>query len=88
MFEYEGYFLDGNSRYDLSNDDILLLDACIWLVDNRASIRVTAKNMGFSKSSFHRSIHRRLRRLSNELYGCVEKQIRVNALHRTSGRVW
>lgn len=86
MFEYNGYSLDDNSRFDLSDDSIDLLNACIWLVDNRSSIRVTAKNMGFSKSVLHKKIHNVLPKLSGELYACVKRQMKVNSLHRCSGR--
>lgn len=88
MFDYEGYSLDDNSRYDLTEVDVQLLNACIWLVDNRSSIRVTAKNFGVSKSSLHRGIHNRLSKLSNELYKCVDKQMSINFAHRTCGRSW
>jgi hypothetical protein len=87
LYVYNGYSLDDNIKYDLSDKDRDLLDACIYLVDNRSSIRVTAKNYGYRKSSLHRYIHLRLPKLSHELFGLVKIQMNVNYEHRSKGRV-
>lgn len=88
MFQYGNYRLDDCTRYDLSDRQVDLLDACIWLVDNRSSIRLTAKNFCTSKSYLHRGIHGVLPKLSSELYNCVKKQLKINQAHRCSGRSW
>lgn len=69
---YEGYLLDDIYQWELSDADKKLLDASIWLVDNRATIRQTAQNNMYSKSTLHRLILTRLRMLSSELYKCVQ----------------
>lgn len=84
MDYYESYQLD-IFNYELSDNDKLLLDACIWLVENRASIRGVARNFNMSKTYLHKHIHLRLRRLSFELYECVKRQLKINKLHRKSG---
>ena len=69
---YEGYLLDDIYQWELSDADKKLLDASIWLVDNRETITQTAQNNMYSKSTLHRLIHTRLRILSSELYKCVQ----------------
>ena len=84
MDYYENYLLDTHS-YDLTNYEKELLNACIWLVDNRASIRVTARNFLMTKTKLHKDIHDKLRKISYELYKCVCKQLKINKKHRKSG---
>lgn len=62
----------------LSERDRLILDCGIFLVDNRESIRGTARNMGVSKSSLHRWLHHELITLSDELSNAVSKQLKSN----------
>lgn len=71
MYQWKGYQLDSLMVFDLTEQDVHLLDACIFLVDNNYSIRKTAENVGYSKSTLHRRIHMNLRRLSYELYRCT-----------------
>ena len=68
---YHGYLLDDIQSYELSTEQTKLLDACIWMVDNRSTIRYTASNCGYSKSTLHLKIHSECRKLSSELYKCV-----------------
>lgn len=69
---YQGYLLDDNQYvWDLTENDKQLLDAAVYLVDNRYSIRKAALNCNYSKSTLHRKIHTQLRQLSSELYKCV-----------------
>ena len=75
---YSGYLLDDIQNWELSEPDKQLLDACILMVDNKYTIRETAKNSNYSRSTFHRLIHTRLRKLSYELYRCVFHIINSN----------
>lgn len=76
---YMGYLLDdGLCNFELTDDDRKLLDACIWMIDNKASIRCTAANQCMNKSTLHKHIHTKLNKLSYELYTYV---IRVLAGH-------
>lgn len=79
---YKGYLLDDMQNYELTNSDIDLLDACIWLVDNSCSIRNTADNCNISRSTLHRHIHQKLRCISLELYQCVCRVLRHNQRNR------
>lgn len=72
---YEGYLLDVD-YYSLQPEDLRLLDCCIWLVDNNASIRECSKNFMISKSSLHRHIHNKLRKLSSELFQCTMRVLK------------
>lgn len=84
LFYYDGYQIT-KEYYLLDEEDIKVLDACIWMIDNRASIRVTAKNCEYSKSTFHRRIHKECKELSYELYKLVQAQMKIN-LEKKRGR--
>lgn len=83
MYQYKGYQLDSLMVFELTERDMQLLDACIFLTDNDWSIRITAENTGYSKSSLHRYIHSKLRKLSYELYKCT---VRVLINHNKNKR--
>ena len=51
IFQYSNYSLDGITVYDLTLRQAKLLDACIFLVDNNTSLRTTARNTSYSKST-------------------------------------
>ena len=73
IFQYNNYSLDGITVYDLTLRQAKLLDACIFLVDNNTSLRTTARNTSYSKSTIHRFIHTELRSVSFELYECAKR---------------
>lgn len=75
---YQGYLLDTSQSWQLSTKETSLLDACIWMVDNKSTIRTTASNCGYTKSTLHRLIHLKLKRISYELYRCIIAQMRAN----------
>lgn len=82
---YKGYQLDVE-EYSLTDRQKKLLDACIWLVDNRKSIRVSASNMLVSKSTLGRFLKDgELAELSYDLYGVVRAQIKKN-IHKLNRR--
>ena len=66
----------------LSNEELHVLYACCWMVDNRSTIRETAVNFGYSRSTFWRRIHNECRQLSPELYRCVVRQMQKNLKRR------
>lgn len=66
----------------LSDEEIHVLYACRWMVDNRSTIRETAENCGYSSTTFWRRIHNECRQLSPELYRCVVWQIEKNLERR------
>ena len=77
MDEYNGYTLDC-CYYQLSERDFKYLDAVLYLVDNKLSLRVAAENCLISKSSLHRFIRDELRSISYDLYGVVNKILLKN----------
>lgn len=70
-YTYKGYRLDEKPTWSLSVDDIRLLDAAIYQIENRTTIRDAAKNYGLAKSTYHNRIYANLKLLSRELYDCV-----------------
>lgn len=81
VYDFNGYQLDIED-YLLTDRQLNLLSACVWLVDNKSSLRVTSKNCLVSKSVLHSFIRNELRSLSFELYGCVDKVLRSNSVGR------
>lgn len=76
---YENYELDnGTYSFELSEKDKLALDEAIWIVDNKVSIRQTAKEFCRSKSAVHTDVTVKVKSLSYELYSCVKRQLKCN----------
>ena len=69
-----------NSLYvwELTDLDKQILDSAIWIVDNKVSIRQTAKEFYISKSKLQRQLSDKLKKLSYELYCCVRNQLLEN----------
>ena len=86
MVDYCGYSLDSKSRAELNSSELNLLDACIWLVENKSSLRDTGKNWSFSKSYLHRRVHSDVKSLSPDLYSAVKRRLKINSSHRCRGR--
>lgn len=83
MFYYRGYELAEEYRYSyLEEEELHVLYACHWMVDNRSTICETAVNCGYSATTFWRRIHNECRQLSPELYGCVVRQMQRNLKRR------
>lgn len=75
---YGNYLLEaGVYNYDLSDIDKRSLDEAIWLIENKTTIRKTAKEFLISKSQLHRDLHY-IKNLSYELYQCVVRQLKKN----------
>lgn len=68
---YNGYLLDDMTVFDLTGHQKRLMDACAWMIDNHASIRKTAANFEYPKSTFHRHIHQILPMVSSEMYQVI-----------------
>ena len=80
MIYYQNYKIP--EKDFLSNEELHVLYACCWMVDNRSTIRETAENCGYSRSTFWRRIHNECRQLSPELYRCVVRQMQKNLKRR------
>lgn len=77
MLYYKGYEL-AEEYWCVNQEELHVLYACHWMVDNRSTIRETARNCEYSTTTFWRRIHKECRELSPELYRCVVKQMKVN----------
>lgn len=77
---FRGYEIESMESpfFILTDKEYDLLDACYWMVENKATIRKTAENTDFSKSTLHYQIHHELKYLSPELYDAVKKQMKEN----------
>lgn len=83
---YNNYLLDDTlHNYDLTESQKRMLDACLFLVDNRCTIRKAAVNHGISKSNLHWWIHKHLPKVSYELYAVVVRTLRFNETKRFGG---
>lgn len=74
---YQNYLLDVD-LWELSDSDRYILDAAIWILSNKCSIRECEKDFCKNKSQIHRDIHNKLRSISYELYQCVIRQLKEN----------
>lgn len=78
---YEGYMISDQFNY-LNEKQINILSACVWMVDNKQTIRTTAKKFQYSTTTFWRRIHNECRILSPELYDVVKNQMKKNLIKR------
>lgn len=65
----------------IGDEDMRVLCACSWLVDNHATIKETANQWGFSSTTLWRRIHNNCKELSSELYEDVVKKLKENHLN-------
>lgn len=81
MLYYQGYEIPEEYSY-LEEEELHVLYACYWMVNNRSTIRETAVNCGYSATTFWRRIHKECKQLSPELYRCVVRQMKKNLERR------
>lgn len=81
MLYYQGYEISEEYSY-LEEEELHVLYACYWMVNNRSTIRETAVNCGYSATTFWRRIHKECKQLSPELYRCVVRQMKKNLERR------
>ena len=53
-----------------------------YLIENKATVRETAKIFGYSKSTVHKDITEKLFKVNYTLYNEVEKILQLNKLER------
>ena len=80
MIYYQNYEIPEKDY--LSNEELHVLYACCWMVDNRSTIRETAVNCDYSATTLWRRIHNECKQLSPKLYRCVVRQMRKNLKRR------
>lgn len=54
----------------------------VYIVENRSTVRATAKQFGISKSTVHMDVATRLRELNPQLYHLVREVLEVNKAQR------
>ena len=64
--------------WELSSDVKSIVDAAIWLIDNNSTIRKTAVNFGFAKSTLHKKFHSEIYKVSSELSYSLNKKLIEN----------
>lgn len=82
MVRFGDYELNDSRGWDLEEEEMHVLRACIWMVDNKTTIRETAKNWEYSPTTFWRRIHKECKELSPDLYSRVCHQILINLERR------
>lgn len=63
---------------EMTNEELNVLDSCVYLVNNKSTIRITAWKYGYSSTTFWRRIHYVCKELSPELYKLVCDQLNIN----------
>lgn len=77
MFYYQEYEIPEEYSY-LNEEELHVLYACHWMVDNKSTIRDTALHWGYSATTFWRRIHKECRELFPVLYKQVCHQMQIN----------
>lgn len=58
------------------------LDLAVYIIENRTTIRATAKRFGISKSTVHKDLTQRLKHCDTDLYTQVKELLEVNKAER------
>ena len=57
-------------------------DLAVYIIENRTTIRATAKRFGISKSTVHKDLTQRLKHCDKDLYIQVKELMEVNKAER------
>lgn len=58
------------------------VELATYIIENNATVRVTAKQFGISKSTVHMDVATRLQKLNPQLYTQVRKVLDINKAQR------
>lgn len=58
------------------------IDACIYMVENKTTLREAGKSCNVSHSTLHIFIHKELKWLSHDLFKATIQQIKENSYNR------
>ena len=58
------------------------IEAAQYIIENNATVRKTAKVFNISKSTVHKDVHERLKRINPALYKEAQKVLEVNKAER------
>lgn len=79
MLTFKGYEL---TKWDVTEEELRVLHACDWLVNNKSTIRVTAEKWDYSATTLWRRIHKECKEISPDLYKRVCYQMKLNLERR------
>jgi putative DeoR family transcriptional regulator (stage III sporulation protein D) len=68
--------MEGKPLKDYISDRVIELAE--YIIENKATVRQTAKNFGVSKSTVHKDITERLEKISPSLFEKAEKVLKKN----------
>lgn len=54
----------------------------VYMIENRATVRATAKKFGISKSTVHKDLSERLKQYNGQLYNQVKELMELNKAER------
>lgn len=63
---------------NLTGKERRVIEACMWMVENEATIQKTAEHFNYATTTFWRRIHKECRILRPDLYEQVCQQMEVN----------
>lgn len=66
-------------KYNIEDRCILL---ATYIIKNKSTVRSTAKKFGISKSTVHKDVSQRLKKINNNLYVEVKKVLDINKNER------
>lgn len=75
----ENFLNEGVNLYELSQEELEILYAVSIMVDNKYSIRETARECCMARATLHKRIHRILPKISLELYDVVKRILYENS---------
>ena len=62
--------------------DERVCDVAVYIIENKSTVRAAAKQFGISKSTVHKDLTERLRRLNPALYAEVRELLDINKAER------
>lgn len=73
------------SRHEMSAEEVKALYACDHMVHNHLTLAETAKDCGYSTTTFWRRVHNECKELAPGLYKDVCHQMKLNLARRRWG---
>lgn len=59
-----------------------VLELAHYIIENKTTVRATAKKFNISKSTVHKDVHERLRTINPSLYRKAQKVLEINKAER------
>ena len=81
IFLYELYFIGGFLMYDMTIEERCVAMA-EHIIETKDTVRKTAKIFGVSKSTVHKDVAERLKKINRSLYNQAEEVLQKNKSER------